>query len=138
MAARKASPHVQRKDAAALQCYGCAHASALEPPPGKPSGERPCCACVRNPEREEWAKDALRPRDVGGRIVVDDMGNARIFDAYEGTAYNGTPMIYHPMDRYVTLDQHDQQDWLEHHPEYDVPVTFDVSGRPLVVKPRKP
>jgi hypothetical protein len=32
-----------------LFCYGCAHSAASEPFPGRPSGERPCCFCIRNP-----------------------------------------------------------------------------------------
>lgn len=130
MAARVPSPHVARLDVAGLTCYGCAHSSALAPPPGAPSGERPCCSCVRNPDRVQQS----RQRDPLP-IVVDDRSNARCFDAFAGTQYDGVPMIYHPMDRYVTLDQRDQEDWLDDHPEYRGAIQFDKAGRPTVVEP---
>lgn len=123
MAGRPASPNVARKDMSALTCYGCAHASASAPPPGKPSGERPCCACVRNPERIQQS----RQRDPLP-IVVDDRGNARCFDPFAGTAYNGVPYRYHPSDRYRTLDSSDMDDWLDDHPEYQ----GAVRGGPVI------
>lgn len=130
MAARTESPNVQRMDVSALHCYGCAHSAASEPPPGRPSGERPCQACVRNPERP-W--EAERESQGDAAIRVDDQGNARCFDPWEGTAYNGMPMVHHPMDRYVTLDQRDQEDWAERNPGYDVTITMDRDGKPKVL-----
>lgn len=130
LAARTESPHVQRMDVSALHCYGCAHAAASEPPPGGPSGERPCMACVRNPDRPWERPSALRALDV----VVDDEGNARTFDPFVGTAYNGMPMVHHPMDRYVTLDSMDQEEWVEHHAGYGKAVTIDNEGNVSVAK----
>jgi len=36
-----------------LVCYGCAHAVANQPYPRRPSGERPCGICKRNPEGQQ-------------------------------------------------------------------------------------
>jgi hypothetical protein len=128
MAARKPSPHFAGDAAKGLVCYGCAHSAAGEPPPGGPSGERPCMACVRNPDRP-WESE----REFAA-ILVDDQGNARAFDSFLGTAYNGMPMVHHPMDRYVTLDSRDQEDWLERNPGYGATITFDADGNPQVVE----
>lgn len=128
LAARTESPHVQRMEVSALHCYGCAHAAASVPPPGGPSGERPCMGCVRNPDRPWEAKrEYAEPK-------VDDEGNARIFDPFLGAAYNGMPMIHHPMDRYVTLDSMDQEDWAENHPGYGKPVTIDNEGNVRILR----
>lgn len=60
----------------ALFCYGCAHSAASEPFPGRPSGERPCCFCIRNPaagyEVAKW--------------------------------YDGSPPVEVPMDCYHSID----------------------------------
>lgn len=133
MTNRASSPNVARTDAAALACYGCAHSSAIDPPPGRPSGERPCQACVRNPDREP--DDVARRQGAPPPIVVDDRGNARCFDAFAGTQYNGVPIVYHPSDRYVTLDHRAQEDWLDAHPEYKGSVSFSASGKPIVIDP---
>lgn len=132
MAARKLSPHVERTGTEGLTCFGCAHSAAGEPPPGKPSGERPCCACVRNPERGEW-RNRARMDGRNAVFLTDDQGNARCFDPWLGTQYNGVPFVYHPSDRYVTLDSFDQDRWLERHPEYDNAVTHGTDGQVRVV-----
>jgi len=36
-----------------LVCYGCGHGAANQPYPGRPSGERPCGICKRNPEGQQ-------------------------------------------------------------------------------------
>lgn len=75
-----------------LVCYGCCHAAAGAPHPGKPSGERPCHFCVRNPELsaldtirvQEWydhSKPVRVPMDCYHSI---DM--LRQIDAWEGLA----------------------------------------------------
>lgn len=132
MATRKPSPNVERKGVAGLTCYGCAHASALAPPPGCPSGERPCQACVRNPDLSK-IQAAYESSKGLGQMIIDDRGNARCFAAAGGTQYNGVPMVHHPMDRYVTLDQRDQEAWLDAHPEYKGSVRFSASGTPEVI-----
>lgn len=129
---RQASPATRHFDVAQLFCYGCAHGASTEGFPGKPSGERPCFSCIRNPEREQWAKNI---RDVAGRepqITVGDDGHARTFDPAVGTMYNGAPRLYSPMDNYVTLDSGDEERWLSDHPEYRKPVRF-VGGDRLEV-----
>lgn len=131
MEARLPSRNVEGMDVSALTCYGCAHSIAASRPPSGPSGERPCQACVRNPERP-W--EAERESHGDAAIRVDDQGNARCFDPWEGTAYNGMPMVHHPMDRYVTLDSRDQEDWIERNPGYDATITFDAAGNPKVVE----
>jgi hypothetical protein len=125
MDGRGPSPHVARLDVAALHCYGCAHSAASAPPPGMPSGERPCCSCVRNPEMEEWARDSgaasgVTPGDLlaSSTAVVGSDGHARIFNPFVGTLYNGAPRPYFPMDNYVTMDHGDQEQFLDKHPEY--------------------
>lgn len=131
MAARTPSPHVGRTSwPEGLACFGCAHSAASEPPPGRPSGERPCCSCVRNPERP-WIEREVPPQLVVGdkTVHVGDDGHARNFNPFAGTMYNGTPRLYFPMDNYVTLDQRDQEDWLREHPEYERPIRFDASGK---------
>lgn len=50
-----------------LVCYGCAHAASGWVAPGRPSGERPCHFCTRNPEADlqpqEWY-DGSKPASV--------------------------------------------------------------------------
>ena len=41
-----------------LVCSGCSHSAAGAPFPGMPSGERPCCFCIRNVELAKWKKEA--------------------------------------------------------------------------------
>ncbi len=36
-----------------LVCYGCCHSASMQKYPGIPSGERPCCFCIRNPQLPE-------------------------------------------------------------------------------------
>jgi hypothetical protein len=120
MEARKPSPSVARKEVLGLICYGCAHSASMAPPPGMPSGERPCCSCVRNPETESMLAERIDP-------VVGDDGHARVFDPFAGTMYNGAPRVYFPSDNYVTMDSHDQNRFMDQHPEYTKPVRF-VNG----------
>lgn len=101
-----------------LACYGCAHAAATEPPPGRPSGERPCATCVRN--TEEWRTTELPEFEV----TLDDQGNARCFNAAAGFAYNGMPYVHFPMDNYVTMEQRDQERFMDAHPYYAHSVRF--------------
>lgn len=75
---------------------------------------------------QDWHRD-------DDKIVVDDEGNARIFDPFAGTLYNGAPRVYFPMDNYVTLDQRDQEDWLAKNPAYKKPITFH-QNMPVVLK----
>lgn len=135
MAARKPSPHIERRGAEGLACYGCAHSSAIDGPPGSPSGERPCCSCVRNPGREDEAAKAreARPDVDESNVKIDSQGHAHIFDAFAGTMYNGAPRLYFPMDNYVTLDQRDQEEWLDQHSEYKKAITFGHFGSPIRV-----
>ena len=78
-------------DQAKLFCYGCAHSASSEVFPGKPSGERPCMFCVRNPEREKWQENFKRKH--GHRL-----------EAW----YDGTEIAFYPMDAYQTLDMQEQ------------------------------
>ena len=57
-------------------CYGCSHSIAGEHFPGKPSGERPCHFCFRNPK---------------AGFFVD-------------TWYDGSKPVWIPMDCYHSLD----------------------------------
>lgn len=112
-----------------LECHGCAHSASGAPKPGQPSGERPCCSCVRNPERP-WAGHAARDAE----IVVDDQGEARCFDPFLSTAYNGVPLPLHPSDRYRTLDGADFDNWLDDHPEYVGAIVVGSDGVPRVAR----
>lgn len=104
---------------AGLVCYGCAHSAASAPFPSHPSGERPCCFCVRNPEREEWAKGQPTERDP----KPDNEGTLRDFNPFAGNWYNGAPAVKVPMDCYTTLDMMDQERFFDEHPEYKKSVT---------------
>lgn len=126
MVERGESPHVGRLELAGLTCYGCAHSSAIHGPPSQPSGERPCMSCVRNPERATSEEPET--------VHIGDDGHARAFDARAGTMYNGAPRLYQPMDNYVTLDQRDQEDWLDKHPEYAKSIRFTAAGNLEVVE----
>lgn len=75
-----------------LHCYGCAHSASSEPFPSKPSGERPCFFCIRNPERVKWQTQ---------------------FKERQGSElkewYDGTPIAFYPLDAYQTLDMLEQE-----------------------------
>ena len=120
------SPALKHFDISKLHCYGCAHSASSEPYPGMPSGERPCCFCIRNPEREKWAKDHVKN---GGTLerseeLKDNKGNPRDFNPFAGNLYNGAPALYNPMDNYITLDHGDQERWFDEHPDYAKPIQF--------------
>ena len=69
-----------------LHCYGCGHSAAGEKFPGKPSGERPCCFCIRNPE-------------AGYEVKV---------------WYDGSEPVRVPMDCYITMDMSEQMNrWFQ-------------------------
>lgn len=55
---------VKDEKGAPLVCYGCGHSAAMVPYPGRPSGERPCLFCIRNPEQfmREEALQSIRDR----------------------------------------------------------------------------
>lgn len=80
-------------DLSRLFCYGCAHSAASQPFPGRPSGERPCMFCIRNPGRER-AQQEFEARD--GRRLLE--------------WYDGSPIAFYPMDAYMTLDMNEQVD----------------------------
>lgn len=65
--------HLTSKLVEQLQCFGCAHSASQQPPPSRPSGERPCCMCVRNPGvREEG------PLKIHERSCPENSAAARI------------------------------------------------------------
>lgn len=67
-----------------LCCYGCAHAAALKPFPGEPSGERPCQFCIRNPREPYKGDEGIK------------------------TWYDGSEPVSVPMDCYHSLAMSDQ------------------------------
>lgn len=75
-----------------LFCYGCAHAIGGAPFPSGPSGERPCCFCVRNKDREKWQAERAK----------DGLPELREW-------YDGSPIAFYPMDAYTTIDGIEQQ-----------------------------
>lgn len=113
-------------------CYGCAHSASTVPFPGRPSGERPCCFCVRNPEREDWIKKAGESTER--HLVPDSEGTLRDMNPFAGNWYNGSPAIKVPMDCYHSLDYAKQTEFWEKHPEYAKPIRFDSDGNMIVVE----
>lgn len=90
----KGSAAFGRFNLAELHCYGCAHSAASEPFPGRPSGERPCCFCIRRPE-------------TGRKLKTNEPLEAN-------TWYDGSQPVRVPMDCYHTLDMKDQiQRWTQ-------------------------
>lgn len=90
-----------------LTCHGCAHSAASAPFPGRPSGERPCGFCVRNPE-------------LGESGVADWFGDRGPL-WYDGE----TPPFRTPMDCYIATDRAQQQrifDVLDEHKRTGKPV----------------
>lgn len=86
-----------------LTCYGCAHSAAHWNNnqetlyPGMPSGERPCCFCIRNVRYEEIQKD-MHER----------------YGSFFNKWYDQSPLIEFPMDAYNSLDMHLQiNQWLD-------------------------
>jgi hypothetical protein len=76
-----------------LVCHGCGHSVGSGAPyPGRPSGERPCCFCVRNVQREEWRK-------AGGDHFKDG-----VYGVTWTAFYNNAPMKKCPMDCYIATD----------------------------------
>jgi hypothetical protein len=76
-----------------LVCSGCAHSASGAPFPGRPSGERPCCFCTRNVQREEW-------RHQGGSHFQDGL-----YGVTWTAFYNNAPMKKCPMDCYHSVDR---------------------------------
>lgn len=67
-------------------CHGCAHSAAGDPFPGRPSGERPCGFCERNP-------GLMYPFGERGPVWYD----------------GETAPIKTPMDCYIATDRLQQQ-----------------------------
>lgn len=76
-----------------LVCHGCAHSAGSAAYPGSPSGERSCCFCVRNVQREEWRKD-------GGPHMKDG-----VYGVSFTANYDNSPMRKCPMDCYIATDR---------------------------------
>ncbi len=74
-----------------LICSGCAHSSADDQFPGKPSGERPCFFCLRNINREEWQKQYIDNPINKTKTKLE-------------TWYDGSKPIKIPMDCYHSCD----------------------------------
>lgn len=115
-----------------LVCYGCAHSASSVPFPGKPSGERPCCFCVRNADREIWVSASAATTERNQK--PDDEGTLRDFNPYAGNWYNGSPAVKVPMDCYSTMDMIDQEIFWDNHPEYRKSVHVHLDGSIEVVK----
>ena len=78
-----------------LPCHGCAHSRGSENFPNGPSGERPCCFCVRNVRREKWVEEMSK-------------SDPSFLEAYGKTwtcFYNNAPMKKAPMDCYISTDR---------------------------------
>lgn len=114
-----------------LFCCGCAHSASRlvlaatdgDVFPGHPSGERPCCFCVRNPDREDWQRNAEeikkhykknRPPDLRAEVIAAQNKAKDVdYNAYNGRWYDGTKAYKVPMDCYVSSDMNEQiQIWI--------------------------
>ena len=104
--AQQAEEQPQKEDEKPLFCSGCCHSSAVHSFPGQPSGERPCCFCTRNPQREEWLKKA---KEEHPDWFEDGKANP-----YTGHWYDGSDALKCPMDCYHSLDMFEQiNKWIE-------------------------
>lgn len=85
-----------------LPCSGCAHSASGAPFPGFPSGERPCCFCVRNPNGAR--PEALHPEN--GFDTSTEFGRrASQAKPGDGIWYDGSPAWKTPMDCYIATDR---------------------------------
>jgi hypothetical protein len=82
-----------------LPCHGCAHSAARQPFPGFPSGERPCCFCVRNTRRAEW----VTKHDEEHEAIVREQGGCK--HPIHGYWYDGRLAKTVPGDNYISLDR---------------------------------
>jgi len=79
-----------------LVCSGCAHSAPSIPFPSGPSGERPCCFCVRNVDLPAML-EGMRRNNVA-HFMPDVYG--KTWTAF----YNNAPMRKCPMDCYISTD----------------------------------
>ena len=98
--AQQAEEQPQADNEKSLFCFGCCHSSAIHPFPGQPSGERPCCFCIRNPQREEWLNKA---KEDHPDWFEDGKANP-----FTGHWYDGSDALKCPMDCYHSLDMFGQ------------------------------
>ena len=89
----RSSVSLEHFDVKKLFCYGCGHDASGSDFPGKPSGERPCFFCIRNPDREEWQKDQVKRHGQELREW-----------------YDNSPIAFYPIDCYQTMDMSEQQE----------------------------
>jgi hypothetical protein len=87
-----------QRDGGPLVCHGCAHsAGGSTRYPGCPSGERPCCFCVRNvllPEQlAEYRKDT--------RLTHFQEG---VYGVTFTPLYDNKPVAKIPLDCYIATD----------------------------------
>lgn len=76
-----------------LVCHGCAHSAASEPFPGKPSGERPCLFCNRNPNPAE------------AQAIINTI-RAKLPEGKKYTArYDNGPVRQDIGDQYIATDR---------------------------------
>jgi hypothetical protein len=75
---------------APLVCYGCGHSVGGEAYPSRPSGERPCCFCVRNVDPERDARVADLRAKASGPFTA---------------RYDNGPTRKEPADQYIATDR---------------------------------
>lgn len=77
-----------------LVCTGCAHSAAVADFPGRPSGERPCCFCIRNTTLTAMSEEEKKNLPA--------------------VWYDGSKPVSVPMDCYHSLDMKKQQiEWFD-------------------------
>lgn len=132
MRARGPSPATRHFDVTKLTCYGCAHSRGRAEYPSGPSGERPCCSCIRNVSSDR--QEASLEKIVECAVVECADGNARCFDPFAGTLYNGAPTVSFPQDNYVTLDSIQQIEFFDDHPDYVKSIVVGPNGEVIPVE----
>jgi len=81
-----------------LVCHGCAHSASGAPYPGRPSGERPCCFCIRNVRREQWISEARADSNGGGHFAEG------VYGVTFTPRYDNKPVAKVPLDCYIATD----------------------------------
>ena len=86
------------KNGGPLVCHGCAHSvGGGEPYPGRPSGERPCCFCIRNvqlpAQLAEYRKDPHMTYFHEG-----------VYGVKWTPRYDNGPVAKVPLDCYIATD----------------------------------
>lgn len=81
---------VKDEKGAPLVCYGCGHSMGQSNYPSKPSGERPCAFCIRNPTQAADLEYITRNMPPGTKYTA---------------RYDNGPCRKSPADQYIATDR---------------------------------